>query len=139
MLHTHPAPCGGFGRHQLFLSLQLSLKQTKMPAVPSRRYSATHQNLYEQEQALSFHDIRKRKKKKTPHLYCFLPIIFMVQVVITVCTVAVIAEFTICKTIAVPETEDRQGIYKHDRYLGVTVVGSTRHFWSGAHAYVTLR
>lgn len=64
VLHTHLAPCGGFRRHQLFLSLQLSLKQTKMPAVPSRRYSATHQNLYEQEHALSFHDIRKRKKKR---------------------------------------------------------------------------
>lgn len=139
VLHTHPAPCRGFGRHQLLLSLQLSLKQTKRPAAPSRRYSATHQNPYEQEQAVSFHYIRNRKKKKkTPHLYCFLPIVFMVQVVITVCTVAVIAEFTICKTIAVPETEDRQGICKHDCYLGVTAVGSTRHFWSGYHAYALM-
>lgn len=81
---------------------------------------------------------RGKKKKKTPHLYCFLPIIFMVQVVVTVCTVAVIAEFTICKAIAVPETEDRQGICKHDRYLGAITVGSTSRFWSGDHAYALM-
>lgn len=51
-------------------------------------------------------------EEEAPHLYCFLPIIFMVQVVITICTVAVIAEFTVCKTVAIPETEDAKSICK---------------------------
>lgn len=57
--------------------------------------------------------------EEAPHLYCFLPIVFMVQVVVTICTVAVIAEFTICKTVTIPETEDAEGICKHDHYIGV--------------------
>jgi len=69
------------------------------------------------EHALHFNSLESRKK--TSHLYCFLSIIFMVQVVITVCTVAVIAEFTICKAITVPEMEDTESISKHNHYLGV--------------------
>lgn len=60
--------------------------------------------------------------KEAPHLYCFLPIVFMVQVVVTICTVAVIAEFTVCKTVTIPETEDAEGICKHDHYIGVRVL-----------------
>lgn len=37
----------------------------------------------------------------------------MVQVVITICTVAVIAEFTVRKTVTIPGTEDAEGICKY--------------------------
>lgn len=64
--------------------------------------------------------------EEAPHLYCFLPVIFMVQVVITICTVAVIAEFTVCKTITIPETEDAEGICTHDHYIDISTEGSSR-------------
>lgn len=48
----------------------------------------------------------------------------MVQVVVTICTVAVIAEFTICKAITVPEMEDTESINKHDHYLGVVPIAA---------------
>jgi len=51
----------------------------------------------------------------------------MVQVVITICTVAVIAEFTVCKTITISETEDAEGICKHDHYIGISTDGSSRN------------
>ena len=35
------------------------------------------------------------------NLYCFLPFIFMFQVIITISTIAVVAKFTICKAITV--------------------------------------
>lgn len=39
---------------------------------------------------------------KNNHLYCFLPFIFMFQVIITISTIAVVAKFTICKTVTIP-------------------------------------
>lgn len=50
----------------------------------------------------------------------------MVQVVIAICTVAVIAEFTVCKTITIPEKEDAEGICKHDHYIGVSTDDGSR-------------
>lgn len=53
----------------------------------------------------------------------------MVQVVVTICTVAVIAEFTICKAITVPEMEDTESINKHDHYLGVVPIAAPFLVW----------
>ena len=41
------------------------------------------------------------KEIKNNHLYCFLPFIFVFQVIITISTIAVVAKFTICKAITI--------------------------------------
>lgn len=39
--------------------------------------------------------------KKISYLDCFLPIVFMVQIVIAICTVAIVTELPICKAITI--------------------------------------